>query len=107
MEKDCPINNIMSVLSKKWTLIILYELNSNGRRRFNELIKGANGISARTLSKRLKELEKIDIIKRESFREIPPRVEYSLSSSGKKLVECFSYLGKWAEKWKNKGKKLI
>lgn len=102
MEKKCPITNIMNILGRKWTLIILHELNSNGRKRFNELIEDARGISARTLSKRLKELEKANLIDKEIFKEIPPRVEYFLTNSGRELIKCFSYLNKWVVKWDKK-----
>ena len=98
-KKECPITNIMNILSKKWVLVILYELNSNGKKRFNELINDSKGISARTLSKRLKELENATFVVKKTFREIPPKVEYSLTKSGKELVKCFGYLNKWANKW--------
>lgn len=92
----------MNVLSKKWILIILYELNNNGKKRFNELMNDAKGISARTLSKRLKELEGLKFVDKKTFKEIPPRVEYSLTNSGRELVKCFNYLNKWANKWDKK-----
>ena len=101
-KKECPVTNIMNILSRKWTLIILHELNSNGKKRFKELVEQAKGVSARTLSKRLKELEKAELINKKSFKEMPPRVEYSLTSSGRELVKCFDYLHKWAVKWNGK-----
>lgn len=101
-KKECPITGIMAKLSKKWTLIILNELSINGKKRFNELLENAEGVSARTLSKRLKELEKAGIITKKSFKEIPPRVEYALTSAGKDLIKCFRYLNKWSVKWDKK-----
>ncbi|MBS3092484.1 helix-turn-helix transcriptional regulator [Candidatus Pacearchaeota archaeon] len=101
-KKECSITGIMIKLSKKWTLIILNELSTNGKRRFNELMENAEGISARTLSKRLKELEKAELITKKSFKETPPRVEYSLTNSGKELIKCFNYLNKWVIKWEKK-----
>jgi DNA-binding HxlR family transcriptional regulator len=99
MKSACPASDIINILSRKWTLLILRELNNDNKKRFNELVKQLSNISPRTLSKRLKELEKISLIEKERFNEIPPRVEYSLTAAGKDMVKCFRYLDKWAEKW--------
>jgi len=101
MEKECPVAKIIDILSKKWNLLIIRQLNGsdNTKKRFNELIKEINGISSRTLSKRLKELEKAKIINKTKFNEIPPRVEYALTDSGKYLIGCFESLDGWAKKY--------
>jgi len=101
MEKECPVAKIIDILSKKWNLLIIRQLNGskNTKKRFNELIKEINGISSKTLSKRLKELEKSKIINKKRFNEIPPRVEYSLTESGKYLIGCFKSLNGWAKKY--------
>ena len=84
----------------KWNMLILRELNGDkSKKRFNTLIAALKPISSRTLSKRLKELEKAGLVKREKFDEIPPRVEYSLTSSGLEIIKCFKPLSKWAEKF--------
>ena len=99
MEKTCPITKTLNHLSKKWTLLILRELNNNGSKRFNELIRTMETISPRTLSKRLKELEKLELVSKKRFNEIPPRVEYSLTTKGKELIKCFKYIDVWAKKF--------
>ena len=91
---------IMKVLGEKWMLLILRELYNEKSLRFGEIVKRMEGISSRTLSKRLTELTKIQIVKRETFRETPPRVEYSLTDSGRELIKHFKSLDKWAIKWK-------
>jgi len=102
MDKGCPVAKIMKILSMKWNMLILRELNGDkGKKRFNTLIDVLKPISSRTLSKRLKELEKVGLVKREKFNEIPPRVEYSLTSSGVEIIKCFKPLSKWAEKFGN------
>ncbi len=102
MDKGCPISKIIKILSMKWNLLILKQLNGNyGKKRFNQLLGELNPISTRTLSKRLKELEKAGLIQREKFNEIPPRVEYFLTSSGIEIIKCFKPLLKWAEKFGN------
>ena len=92
MEKICPVTKILNHLSKKWALLILRELHNDGTKRFNDLIREMENISPRTLSKRLKELEKLELISKKRFNEIPPRVEYSLTNRGKELIKCFKYL---------------
>ena len=99
MKKTCPITKILSYLSKKWTLLILRELHNNGTKRFNDLIREMENISPRTLSKRLKELEKLELVSKKRFNEIPPRVEYSLTNKGKDLIKCFKYIDNWTKKF--------
>ena len=99
MEKSCPVTKILDNLSKKWALVILRELHNNGTKRFNDLLKGMENISPRTLSKRLKELERLGLVARKKFNEIPPRVEYSLTGQGRELIKCFKYLDKWVKKF--------
>lgn len=99
MEKTCSITKIVSNLSKKWTLLILRELHNNGTKRFNDLIRDMKNISPRTLSKRLKELEKLGLISKKRFNETPPRVEYSLTDKGNELIKCFRYIDVWVKKF--------
>ncbi|MBI4399254.1 helix-turn-helix transcriptional regulator [Candidatus Micrarchaeota archaeon] len=98
MDKTCPITKTLTYLSKKWTLIILRELNTNGGHGFNELQRAIEDIIPRTLSKRMKELEKMEIVSKTKFNEVPPRVEYKLTAKGKDLIRCFEYLDSWAKK---------
>ena len=99
MEKTCPVTKILNYLSKKWALLILRELHNNRTKRFNDLIREMENISPRTLSKRLKELEKLELVSKKRFNEIPPRVEYSLTNKGKELINCFRYLDIWVRKF--------
>lgn len=97
MEKACPITKTLNHIGKKYTLLILRNLHNNGTKRFNSLMGDMGKISPRTLSKRLKELEKLGLISRKRFNEAPPRVEYSLTGKGKGLVKCFRYLNIWVK----------
>lgn len=100
MEKTCPVEKIIKILSMKWNMLILRQLNGNkSKKRFNVLLEELKPISSRTLSKRLKDLEKLGFVKREKFDEIPPRVEYSLTPSGLEIIKCFRPLSKWADKF--------
>ena len=92
----CPIKGIIDIIGKKWTLLVINALRNQGTLRFNDLMKQLNGISPKTLSDTLKELQAEKLIKREPFAEIPPRVEYSLSQDGIQLGNAIIPLIKWA-----------
>lgn len=90
----CPIQKTLSIIGGKWTLSILRDLSS-GTKRFGELQKSLKGISPKTLSSRLQELEKEDIVAKKIYPEVPPRVEYSLTSKGESLKKILLDLVKW------------
>ena len=91
----CSIEGIMGILSKKWALLIISAIGNNQKLRYSELEKKLGEISPKTLADRLKELEKASLIRRESFAEIPPRVEYSLTKEGVELRNAIMPLIKW------------
>jgi DNA-binding HxlR family transcriptional regulator len=92
----CPLKGVIDVISKKWALLIINALGNRGRLRFNGLMKELEGISPKTLSDTLKELQAEGLIRRESFAEIPPRVEYSLTNDGAELRKAIIPLLNWA-----------
>jgi DNA-binding HxlR family transcriptional regulator len=92
----CPIKGIIDIIGKKWSLLVINALRNQGKLRFNDLMKQLGGISPKTLSDTLKELQVEKLINRESFAEIPPRVEYSLSRDGIELGEAIIPLIRWA-----------
>jgi len=92
----CPLEGVIDVISKKWALLIVNALGNNGRLRFNSLMEELGGISPKTLSDTLKELQAEGLIKRESFAEIPPRVEYSLTEDGTELRKSIIPILRWA-----------
>jgi len=94
----CPLEGIIDVMGKKWTLLIVNALGNNGTLRFNGLMKELEGISPKTLSDKLKDLEAEGLIRRETFAEIPPRVEYSLTDDGIQLRRAIIPLLNWAAK---------
>jgi len=100
-EKDehicfCPIEGVIDVISKKWALLIVNALGNRGKLRFNNLMEELGGISPKTLSDTLKELQAEGLIERESFAQIPPRVEYSLTRDGVELRKSILPLLRWA-----------
>ncbi|MDT8975692.1 helix-turn-helix domain-containing protein [Paenibacillaceae sp. P-4] len=88
----------MNIIGGKWTFLILREL-FYGTKRFGELERSLHGISPRTLSLRLKELEQRHIIQRTVFSEIPPHVEYSLTEMGLTLRPIFDAMKDWGTTW--------
>lgn len=95
---SCPIEKTMSVIGGKWTYLILRELFTEPK-RFGELQKTLKNVSPRTLSLRLKELEHEGIISRKIYAEIPPHVEYSLTSKGETLRPIFEAMKEWGNTW--------
>jgi DNA-binding HxlR family transcriptional regulator len=104
MEKDsnhiclCPLEGIINIIAKKWAILIISIIGHHEKIRFNDIMQRLEGISPKTLADVLKDLRKENLIHRESFAEIPPRVEYSLTEDGKQLCEAVLPLIRWAEK---------
>jgi DNA-binding HxlR family transcriptional regulator len=94
----CPIERAVSVLDGKWTLLILRELFT-GTQRFGALREALPGISPKTLSERLREMEAQGLVHREVFAEVPLRVEYSLTSLGRTLDPVIQSLREWGTSW--------
>ena len=92
---DCPVKYALDLVNGKWKLRILWELNQQETIRFNELQRRLSGISSVMLSKSLEELEKNQIVNRQQYNEIPPKVEYSLTSLGKAIDPALQALGNW------------
>jgi len=94
----CPIARTAEIISGKWTLLIIRDLAS-GVKRFNQLERSLHGISPKTLSERLRSLEEEGIITRQTFAEVPPRVEYSLTEKGRDLVDVIESMRSYGKRW--------
>jgi DNA-binding HxlR family transcriptional regulator len=97
---------LRNLITKRGTLEILIPLccttNPVRHKQFRQALKG---FSTRTLSIRLKELEKSGILERQRYNEIPPRVEYTLTAKGQELVQSVVSLLQWMRKWSNSKKR--
>ena len=108
-EKDClksvesydktGFNYTMSLITGKYKLTVLYAIYRHEIIKFNELQRYLNIISHKTLSNTLKELEKDNLIIKKDYKEIPPRVEYSLSDKGKSFIPILYAMCDWGEKF--------
>jgi len=96
-------SRLRNIITKRGTLEILIPLCcSTDPVRYVTFRKSMKGFSSKTLTIRLKELEKSGILNRQSFNEIPPRVEYRLTPKGQELVGSVINLLQWMRKWSNK-----
>lgn len=93
---NCPIRNVLSRVGDKWSMLVLFTLESNNNQRFKELQRNIPDISQKMLTTTLKMLEADGLILRVAFSEIPPRVEYSLTKKGESLLPLINNLISWA-----------
>ncbi|MBW8324754.1 MAG: helix-turn-helix transcriptional regulator [Prolixibacteraceae bacterium] len=92
----CPVRDIMDRFGDKWSLLAILNLGYSGKTRFNELRKKIDGISQRMLTVTLRSLERDGLITRKIYAEVPPRVEYELTSLGTSLLQQILGLAQWA-----------
>jgi DNA-binding HxlR family transcriptional regulator len=97
----CPLEGVINTIAKKWAILIITIIGNSGKIRFTDIMGCLEGISPKTLADVLKDLRQEGLIHRESFSEIPPRVEYSLTEEGEQLREAMVPLVRWAEKRDN------
>jgi DNA-binding HxlR family transcriptional regulator len=95
---DCPVCRTADIVCGKWTLLVIRDL-ADGRSRFCELERSLAGISPRTLSLRLRALEEEGIVVRQTFPEVPPRVEYALTEKGRALVPIVETMRVYGREW--------
>jgi DNA-binding HxlR family transcriptional regulator len=94
----CPVCRTAEIVCGKWTLLIIRDL-ADGRSRFCELERSLAGISPRTLSLRLRALEEEAILERQTFPEVPPRVEYVLTEKGRALLPLVESMRAYGREW--------
>lgn len=91
----CPIRNVVSRFSGKWSMLVLCVLSENEVTRFNQISKAIPDISPKVLSETLKSLETTGLAVRKMYAEIPPRVEYSLTDLGRSLMPHLAGIINW------------
>jgi DNA-binding HxlR family transcriptional regulator len=82
--KSCPVETTFKIIGKRWTVLIIREI-LKGNTQFNRFLENIKGISPKVLTERLRELERLGMIRRRIVSEYPIRVEYSLTDMGKGL----------------------
>jgi DNA-binding HxlR family transcriptional regulator len=94
-----PLEKLLNQISGRWTMYILWILDTNGKLRFGELKRQVEGISTKVLTERLRMLEQAGIIHRHYEAEIPPKVSYELTERGQELSEPLYQLCDLATRW--------
>ena len=95
----CPIRQVVSRFGDKWSLLVLFLLSRSdtGVMRFNEIRRFMTDCSQKMLSQTLKNLEQSHLVHREVYPEVPPRVEYSLTETGRSLMPVLTDLIDWGK----------
>jgi DNA-binding HxlR family transcriptional regulator len=91
---SCGLEAALVVVGGKWKPLILFHLGP-GKRRFGELRRLVSGVSEKMLIQQLREMQADGVIERVDFKEIPPKVEYSLTPLGRTLAKALLPLCEW------------
>ena len=91
-ETVCPVTQTQDIIAGKWKIIILWNLSTQTR-RFNELQRLLPNISKGILTRQLRELEEDNMVHREVYKEVPPKVEYSLTPLGQSFIPILQSMG--------------
>lgn len=102
----CGLDVVLAVLGGKWKLLVMYHL-ARGTHRYGELRRAVGGVSDKVLIQQLKELQADGLIERTDYREIPPRVEYSLTGFGRSLADSMAPLCEWGNKHEAQVSKIV
>lgn len=98
----CPVKHTLELIGNKWRIFILQEL-FQGTRRFSQLQKSLGNVTQKVLTANLRALEANGLITRTVYAEVPPRVEYSLSSTGQTLKPILACMAFWGDNYKSDG----
>lgn len=97
-EEICPVAATLDLIGGKYKALILWYL-ADGRRRFSELRKMISGATPKMLTQQLRELEAQELIHREVFPVVPPKVEYSLTDTGRSLMPILTAMRDWGTEY--------
>lgn len=101
---SCPVETTIAAIGGRWKVLVIHYL-LDGVRRFGELTRLLGGVSARTLTRQLRELEESGIIHRRVYQQIPPKVEYSLTPLGRDLEPVLAAMHAWGQQLERTGRK--
>jgi DNA-binding HxlR family transcriptional regulator len=91
----CPLTDLIDMIGGRWKVLLLWRLR-DGTRRFNELRRSMPGVTQKMLTQQLRQLESDGLVSRKVFAEVPPRVEYKLTATGRELGSLLVTLANWA-----------
>ncbi len=93
----CPVRNVIARFGNKWAILVLLVISENDHIRYNELRRQIPDISSRVLSGTLRTLEADGLVNRKLYNEVPARVEYNLTDTGRSLIPIIKQLTEWAQ----------
>ena len=96
---DCPIETTLTLISNRWKVLILWDL-LDGVKRFGELKKLLGGVSQKVLTANLRQMEEAGLLTRTAYAEVPPRVEYALTETGRSLRPVLEAMLEWGTRYK-------
>lgn len=94
--KICPLEKAVNTISGKWKIPIIWQINE-GKKRPSEFLRGIDKVDRRVLNQHLNEMVSDGLLTKESFNELPPRVEYQLTDLGRELVDVLWKLNDWGK----------
>lgn len=100
---DCSIERTFSIIGGKWKPVILWHLGTEGTHRYKQLMRLLPGVTHKVLSAQLKELQDHNLITRKQYNEMPPRVEYSLTTLGETVMPILHLMHDWGNVHTEKG----
>ena len=95
----CPVETTLMLIGDKWKVLIIRDLR-DGTKRFGELKKSLSGISQKVLTANLRDMEENGLLTRETFPEVPPRVEYTLTELGCSMFPILDAMAAWGTEYK-------
>lgn len=96
---DCPIEMTLTLISNRWKVLILWDL-LDGVKRFGELKNLLGGVSQKVLTANLRQMEEAGLLTRTAYAEVPPRVEYALTETGRSLRPVLEAMLEWGTRYK-------
>ena len=97
---DCPVEMTLQLIGDKWKVLIIRDLLT-GTKRFNELMRSVTGITQKVLTSHLRAMEEDGLLTRKVYAEVPPRVEYTLTTTGRSLKPLLDSMVIWGTDYKN------
>jgi DNA-binding HxlR family transcriptional regulator len=95
-----PVELSLSIIGGKWKIPIIWRLK-DGEKRYGEIRRSLTKVTHKMLTQQLRELEQDEIIKRKVYKEVPPKVEYSLTLLGESVIPVIDLLREWGEQYRN------
>jgi DNA-binding HxlR family transcriptional regulator len=96
----CPAETTLGVIGGRWKVPILWHLSTAGTLRFSELRRALDGCTQKMLTQQLREMEQDGIVLRKVYPQVPPKVEYSLTATGRSLLPIVESMCHWAKRRK-------